>query len=187
MKKMRVLSCVILIASMLAIAACSGDGEDNQSAGLPPAAEQLPLLEMVPENTQVLVKFEGLETLYGQLAVSQDSVLGVSVEQKDIDRMNATLGFNLLELQEVRQAGFDTAKPICLAVSNIRVNAADTRQTDFDVLALLPVSDGEAAMNTLRAALEKENVVVAEAEKNGRSYLKWRYPEAEGAMAVKDQ
>jgi hypothetical protein len=109
------------------------------------------------------------------------------VEQKEIDRMNAALGFNLLDLQEVGQAGFDPAKPICLAVSNIRVNAADSRQTDLDILVLLPVSDSEAAMNTLRAALEKENVVVAEAEKNGRSYLKWRYPEAEGAMAVKDE
>ena len=186
MKKIRVLSCVVLVFSMLAIAACSGDGEDSQSAGLPPAAEQLPLLEMVPENTQMLLKFEDLENLYGQLAVSQDSVLGVSVEQKEIDRMNAALGFNLLELKEVRQAGFDTAQPFCLAISNLQVNAADSRQTDFDVLALLPVSDGETAMNTLRAALEKENVVVAEAEKNGQSYLKWRYPEAEGAMTVKD-
>jgi len=187
MKKMRLVSCVVLIISMLAIAACSGDGEDKGSAGLPPAAEQLPLLEMVPENTQVLVKFEGLENLYGQLAVSQNSVLGVSVEQKEIDRINAALGFNLMDLEQVRQAGFDTAQPFCLAIPNLQLDAADSRQTDFDVLALLPVSDGETAMNTLRAALEKENVLVAEAEKNGRSYLKWRYPEAEGAMAVKDQ
>jgi hypothetical protein len=187
MKKTRILACVVLIISMLAIAACSGNGDDKSSAGLPPAAEQLPMLNRVPENTQVLVKFEGLETLYAQFAVTQNSVLGVSVEQKEIDRMNAALGFNLLDLQEVGQAGFDPAKPICLAVSNIRVNAADSRQTDLDILVLLPVSDSEAAMNTLRAALEKENVVVAEAEKNGRSYLKWRYPEAEGAMAVKDE
>ncbi|MBS0013416.1 MAG: hypothetical protein KFF46_05535 [Desulfobacterales bacterium] len=186
-RKLLGLGVIVSVLAIWAIAGCGGEQEERQSAKLPDAAEALPLLEQVPENTQVLVKFEGLEELYAQFAVTQNSVLGVSVEQKDIDRMNTALGFNLLNLQEVGQAGFDPAKPICLAVSNIRVNAAETRQTDFDILALLPVSDGEAAMNTLRAALEKENVVVAEAEKNGRSYLKWRYPEAEGAMAVKDE
>ncbi len=187
MGKTRVVLSFILIVSSLALAGCSDDLQDNQSAEVSVAEQEMPMLDLVPEDTQVLLKFEGLETVYENIAVSQDSILGLSLEQKDIEQMKTNLGFNPLDLQQVRQAGFNSEEDFCLAVTNIRIDPDEKKETDFDVLGLLPVSDGDAAIKTIRASLEKKNNIVIEEKKDAVSYLKWRNQEAEGCMAVKDQ
>lgn len=192
MGKIRVLVILVLMVFILMPAGCSREPEGEAPGRLVAGAEEMRLLERVPEDVHALVKFEAIETLYQHLAVSENAVAGVSLKQADMEKMKSGLGFNPLNLHEVRRAGLDPQKPFCLAVSNIRVNPDDKKETDFDALVLLPVIDGTAATNTIRNSLKKKNIPFTETEKQGVSFLewglKWGGPEAgaEICAAVRD-
>ncbi len=187
MMKMRSLVIFVSVAFILVSAACTGLRHGEQP--VEHAVKEMSLLERIPENVGVLVKFEAPEMLYQHMAVSENSILGKSLKQSNIEKMRNWLGFNPLDLQELRQAGFDPEKSFGVAVFNIRINPDEKPETEFDALALLPVTDGAAAMDTIRKGLEKENPLFTEAEKDGVYYLKWNHSEtgAECCAAVQDQ
>lgn len=181
----------VLIFSAVALLACS-NGEEGGKGGKaakglsPKRPETMALLARLPENTQFVVKFEALEKFYDNFAVSQNSVLGVSLEEKDVEQLKTRMGFNLLNAEAVKQKGFDLKKPFCLAGTNMKVQSADRGDPEFDVFGLLPVSDGAEAMETIRSGLEKNDVLFVEAEKDGVPFIKWNHKKEKGCLAVKD-
>lgn len=188
-KKICFLLIFVLMISALAIANCSKEEEDREFSKIPDPAqlEEMEMLALMPENTQFLVKFAGIKTLYKQFAVSERSILGFSLKEKDIEQMVTKLGFNPLNPNNVMAAGFNPGKPFCLAFTNIKVNSADKQKTNFDVLSLLPVSDGSKALATIRTSLAKNKIDFEEEKKNGVSFIKWKNPEANACLTVKRQ
>jgi len=188
MKKIRILLVYVLIFSATALAACS-NGEEGEKAAkglLTGQSEEMAFLSRLPESTQFLVKFEALEKFYENFAVSQNSIMGVSLEEKDIEQIKTGLGFNPLNAEALKQKGVDLKKPFCLAGTNMKVKSAESQDVEFDVFGLLPVSDGAEAMETIRSGLERNNVLFVEAEKDGVPFIKWNNKKAKGCLAVKD-
>ncbi len=189
MKKIQVLMVLVLIISAVALAGCSGDEEDGETGKVPASerSETMELLAMVPENAQFVFQLESLEKFYGQFAVPQNAIMGVALKEKYLERIKTALGFNPLNVEEVRQTGLNLEKPFCLAGTNMRINPEDKQGIAFDVLGLLPVSDGAHALETIRSAFRKNNIVFVGTEKDGVSFIKWRSREEKGCLAVKEQ
>jgi len=183
--------CVVIFLAFFAMffAGCS-QGEEGEKSMTVPVSErsgQMKLLAMLPENTQFFARFGSLEKLYEQLAVDQNSIMGIALKQEDISEIKNAMGFNPFSIQEARQAGFDTQKPFCLAVANTRVNPDDVQKIHYDFLGLLPVSDGDAALETIRLNLASQNILFVEAEKNGAPVIKWVNNEEKGCFALADK
>ncbi len=189
MKKIQLLLIVGLVVSAAALAACSKDEEGGEALKIPAAkqSEEIKLLAMVPENTQFAARFNSLEKLYEQFSVYDNSVMGHALKEEDIRDAKTLLGFNPFSIQEARQAGFDTESSFCLALTNMRANPADAKKNEFDALALLPVSDGPVALDTVRLSLENNDVLFVEAQKDGVDYIKWTENGKKGCFALRDQ
>ena len=189
MKKIWILLIAALIFSASALAGCSNGEEGGEAvkATMPDQAQALAFLSMLPENTQVLVKFESLEKFYENLGVSQNSIMGVALKEKDIRQIQTGLGFNPLNAQAVKQNGFDLEKPFCLAGANMKVKPEDRQEPAFDGFGLLPVADGAAAMKTIRSGFEKNDIAFVDAEKDGLRFIQWDNGIERGCVAVRDQ
>jgi len=187
MKKIRILLVYVLVFSAAALTGCP-NGEEGKNAlkgAVSGQSEEMAVLSRLPENTQFLFRFEALEKFYENFAVSQNSIMGVALKEKDIEQIRTGLGFNPLDAEQVNQKGFDLKKPFCLAGTNMKVKSADRQDVAFDVFGLLPVSDGAEAMETIRSGLEKNNVLFVEAEKDGVPFLKWDNKKEKGCLALK--
>ncbi len=189
MKKIQVLLVLALIISAVAFAGCFGDEQEGETRKVPASerSETMELLAMVPENTQFVFYLEALEKFYGQFAVPQNAIMGVALKEKYLERIKTALGFNPLNVEDVRQTGLNLEKPFCLAGTNMRINPEDKQGIAFDVLGLLPVSDGAHVLETIRSAFRKNNIVFVETEKDGVPFMKWRSREEKGCLAVKEQ
>ncbi|MFO7838280.1 MAG: hypothetical protein R6X08_02120 [Desulfosalsimonadaceae bacterium] len=189
MKKIRILLALALIIPAVTLAGCSKDEEGGETAKAPASerSEAVDLLAMVPENTQFLVKLEALGKFYEQFVVSQNTIMGVALKDKDIEKIKTGLGFNPLNAEEVRQAGFNLEKPFCLAATNVKLDPADKQEIGSDVFGLLPLSEGADALDTIRSGLRNNNVLFVEAEKDGVPFIKWHSGQEKGCLAVKDQ
>jgi hypothetical protein len=182
--------CVVIFLAFFAMffAGCS-QGEEGEKSMTVPVSErsgQMKLLAMLPENTQFFARFGSLEKLYEQLAVDQNSIMGIALKQEDISEIKNAMGFNPFNIQEARQAGLDAQKPFCLAVANTRVNPDDVQKIHYDFLGILPVSDGDAALETIRLNLASQNILFVKAEKNGVPVIKWVNNEEKGCFALAD-
>jgi hypothetical protein len=182
--------CVVIFLAFFAMffAGCS-QGEEGEKSMTVPVSErsgQMKLLAMLPENTQFFARFGSLEKLYEQFAVDQNSIMGIALKQKDISEIKNAMGFNPFNIQEARQAGFDTQKPFCMAVANTRVNPDDVQKIHYDFLGFLPVSDGDTALGTIRLNLASQNILFVEAQKNGVPVIKWVNNEEKGCFALAD-
>ncbi len=256
MKRTRFLGIVLaVLAVIFAFAACGEEekkAEVSAPASTPATAPPTPLekarashpaemalLDLLPEDTQAVVKFGSIATLHKRLAVTENSILGFELESRDIEEMKGDLGFSLLSLEEMKAAGFDTARPFCLAFSHLRMDiqgtdegadiqgtdegadiqgtdqladeqgtdeAPDTQENDeladtqepdesaggmesdvltdaeepeevdFDMLALLPVSDTGRVFDTVRGMLEKNSTPYEEVQEGKHVLIKWGDP-----------
>ena len=258
MKKTRFLGIVLAVLAMIFAFAACGE-EDKKAEVVAPGAAPAPapptplekmrasnpaetaLLDLLPEDTQVVAKFGSVATLHERLAVTDNSVLGFELESRDIEEMKEDLGFSLLSLEEMKAAGIDTTRPFCVAFSHVRMEVQETDETaevqetdetaevqetdetaevqetdepantpetdepadareadesvdtedmdilldaggpedvDFDVLALLPVSDTGRVFDTVRAIFEKNSMPYEEVQEGKNLLIKWGEPDA---------
>lgn len=122
------------------------------------------VLKLLPEQTEVLVKFGPFETLYTNLAVTDTSIAGQSVT--DLESIKQMLGFNPLSLQEFKTAGFDSGKPWGVALADIMTKPGATAP-DMNVLVFVPVHDSQKALATIQSAMQK-NVAGVQISQEGK-------------------
>jgi hypothetical protein len=188
-KKIPLWLIMTFMISILICFSCSEKEESKKIAKIPDPVEsvEIELLHLMPENTQFLVKFSDLKTLYEEMAVTENSLMGIPLKEKDIEAIKSNLGFNPLNPDHINAAGFDPEKPFCLALTNIKLNAADNPSSNVDILGLFPVSDSVKAYETIRTSFTKNKVVFKEIIKNNTSFFKWSKPEINCCLAIKGQ
>ena len=217
MKKMKRLGVFLAVLAMLFAFAGCGEEEKTAEVSAPAPSPLTPLekakashpaemamLELLPEDMQLVAKFGSIATLHERLAATESSVLGFEIESRDIEEMKKDLGFNLLALEEVKTAGFDTARPFCLAFSHMSVDtqgpdealdtqgpdeavdaqgpdepmdAKESEEVDFDLLALLPVSDTSRVFDTVRRIFENNSMPYEEVQEGESLLVTWGDPD----------
>lgn len=112
------------------------------------------IAEILPENTEVLVKFSSFEAIHKNSAMTDTSVLGRPI--KDLEDIKEALGFNPFNLEELKAHGFNPAKEFGFLVTDIVVEESGA-EPNFTGLVFLPVTDEKKAVETIKTAIQKES------------------------------
>lgn len=112
------------------------------------------IAEILPENTEVLVKFSSFEAIHKNSAMTDTSVLGQPIE--GLEDIKEALGFNPFNLEELKAHGFNPAKEFGFLVTDIVVEESGA-EPNFTGLVFLPVTDEKKAVKTIKTAIQKES------------------------------
>lgn len=148
MKKYLIYS--LLVVALMLTGCPEKDEKEIESAAQKSAVKAI--TSLLPEDTEVFVKFSSMEALYTYCSVTDASVLGTPV---DLGELQEVLGLNPLNLEELKTAGVDSQKPIAIAVTDFTIDN-ETEASRFTSILLIPVTDSKKAVATITAAFEKE-------------------------------
>jgi hypothetical protein len=112
------------------------------------------IAEILPENTEVLVKFSSFEAIHKNSAMTDTSVLGQPIE--GLEDIKEALGFNPFNLEELKAHGFNPAKEFGFLVTDIIVEESGA-EPNFTGLVFVPVTDEKKAVETIKTAIQKES------------------------------
>jgi len=125
-----------LLALLILIAGCSKKESANQKVA-----------EMLPENTELLLKFSSLSDMYKYLSVTETSSFGEPIE--NLDSVKKVFGFNPYNLKELESNGFDTKGAFGIAVSDFKWQN-NSEDLDLNGLFFIPVSDGKKVFDAIK-------------------------------------
>ena len=112
------------------------------------------VVEILPENTEVLIKFSSFEAIHKNSSMTDTSIFGQPI--KDLEKIKEALGFNPFNLEELKTHGFNPAKEFGFLVTDIIVEQSGA-EPNFTVLVFIPVTDEKKAFETVKAAVQKES------------------------------
>lgn len=112
------------------------------------------VVNIFPENTEVLVKFSSFEALHKNSSMTDTSVFGQPIE--GLEDIKEALGFNPFNLEELKAHGFNPSKETGFLVTDITMEQSGAGP-NFTVLVFIPVTDEKKASETVKTAIQKES------------------------------
>lgn len=120
------------------------------------------VLEILPGNTEFMLKLGSVETVYKHLSVTENSFFGKPVD--DIEKIKNKLGFNPLIISELEANGVDTKKEIGFLINGFKwkekspaaPSEAKWEQTDATNLFFIPVTNGLKVAEKLKILIKNE-------------------------------
>lgn len=113
------------------------------------------LSTLIPANTQVFIKISSLSSLFQNLSITKDSILGKTIP--NISFLETGLGFNPLKLEDLQTKGIDVNKSLGFIVSDIEIKSIENKEPDFNaqVMFFLPVTDYNKFNGFIKETLQK--------------------------------
>ncbi len=108
--------------------------------------------KLLPENTEFMLKFGSVETIYKHFSVTENSVFGEPV--KEIEDIKAELGFNPLAVSDLKSNGFDTGKEFGFMINDFNYK---NEKPDFNIMLFIPVTDGQKVVDKIKSWAKKDN------------------------------
>jgi hypothetical protein len=125
-----------LVALLILLAGCSKKAGSSQNVA-----------ELLPENTEFMLKFSSVSDMYKYLSVTENSSFGEPID--NLDSIKKIFGFNPYNLSDLESKGFDTKGTFGVALSDFKWQS-EMEELDFNGLVYIPVNDGKKAIETIK-------------------------------------
>lgn len=119
--------------------------KENKSGTVPHATE------LIPEQTDFVLNLGSVENTYKQLSITENSIFGNPVQ--DIEEIKGTLGFNPLVIEDLKNAGVDTAGETGLCFNGLKIN---NNKEQVNLFLYVPVNDVQKVKNAVFSLLQKK-------------------------------
>ncbi len=134
----------------LALISCEQGKQRSQKKFKPKGVSKL-----LPANSIFMFKLNSLEKAYQYLSVTDDSVFGEKLDK--IEKAKKDLGFNPLNINELKNQGIAVDKEIGFAITDLKFKKNFDQDPDISMLFFLPVTDGPKALAVMSKLIKKED------------------------------
>lgn len=139
------------------------------------------LVKLLPENTELLIKMRSIETLYTHFSISETSAFNIPLPY--IAETTGKIGFNPSKIDDVKSQGIDVTKEFGVAITDIAISESSAA-SNMTFIVYIPVTDGQKAIDTLKASIQKESPTVKISQDGSLTVFQEEGKSATGYAAV---
>lgn len=111
-------------------------------------------INLIPGNTDFVLKLGAVENIYKQFSITENSVFGTPVD--NLEKIKNGLGFNPLVLEDLENAGVDTAREFGIVFNNLKTDSQNIDNKQADMFIFLPVNDAQKLKNAVTRLIKTE-------------------------------
>ncbi|MDM8536646.1 DUF3352 domain-containing protein [Desulfobacterales bacterium HSG17] len=117
------------------------------------------VINILPEQTDFVLNVGSVENMYKQLSITETSIFGNPVQ--DLEEIKATLGFNPLVIEDLKNTGVDTDREAGLCFNDLKIdnnidNKIDNNYEQGNLFLYIPVNDVQKVKNVIGKLVKKE-------------------------------
>ena len=118
---------------------------------------------IVPAESEVLIKFSSLEKYYKNFQIKSSSIFGEKI--KEVKEIKKNLGFNPLNLTEMKNVGFSVDREVGIVLSNVRYRS-NRNDIDMNFQMLMPVANEDLVLGRLIKLVKKKSKNISISKEN---------------------